>query len=229
VSSETARLVVIGIASVAFMVWCAGFRFLVLAARKARPGEGGGDATFREGEAAGGNLLTGFAEVEGQARVLSDRVAQICARGELFLNVPFKITEKSDTLVRFERVQPDGQTSYPGQWVRQGLLSFVAIGGGRSRVEWVLELQPTRWLLRLGAAFLLAALVAIIAGCGVLLTFVVPSPSPAVRWQSVQMVQVVHFLWPPFLCGALYGRGRSQATARMQALANNLPYLTAKD
>src|SRR5262249_33300367 len=42
-------------------------------------------------------------------------------------------------------------------------------------------------------------------------------------WQTFQMAQAVHFLWPPFLFGALYRQGR-RAAAQFEALAHNLPY-----
>jgi hypothetical protein len=60
---------------------------------------------------------------------------------------------------------------------------------------------------------------------GVLLfLFVVRAAHPAVRWQTIQMIQVVHLLWPPFLFLALYRRLKSGAMAQMDAFVHNLPH-----
>jgi hypothetical protein len=62
-------------------------------------------------------------------------------------------------------------------------------------------------------------------GCSwAVFTYLVSAPEPAVRWQTLQMLQVVHFLWPPFLFGALYRRGMKEVTAQFEAVAYNLPY-----
>jgi hypothetical protein len=38
------------------------------------------------------------------------------------------------------------------------------------------------------------------------------------------MVQAVHFLWPPFLFGALTRRARRAVATQFEALVNKLPY-----
>jgi len=38
------------------------------------------------------------------------------------------------------------------------------------------------------------------------------------------MLQVVHFLWPPFLFGGLYRRGRSAVREAFEVMIHNLPY-----
>ncbi len=54
--------------------------------------------------------------------------------------------------------------------------------------------------------------------------YVLPSPNPGVRNQAVQMVQVVHFLWPPFLFAALSGQASRFLWARIKALVHNMLY-----
>jgi hypothetical protein len=41
--------------------------------------------------------------------------------------------------------------------------------------------------------------------------YVAPSAAPAVRWQSLQIMQICHFLWPPFLFYFNWKVRRSQA------------------
>ena len=43
--------------------------------------------------------------------------------------------------------------------------------------------------------------------------------------QAVQMAQVVHFLWPPFLFGGLYRQRRRVAEEGFDRLLHNLPFL----
>jgi hypothetical protein len=54
--------------------------------------------------------------------------------------------------------------------------------------------------------------------------YVVPSPNPGVRGQAVQMVQVCHLLWPPFLFTALSRQPARMIQARVSAMIHNLPY-----
>jgi hypothetical protein len=225
VDSETAKGVLFGITALAVIVWLAALQFLLSSARKGQRQDNPDPPGFSDAARSGDNILTGEAEVEGQASVLSARAASLLARGSLLPNVPMKIVEKSDSHIRFERVEPGGEGQTSGRWLRRGQLSFTSLGGGRSRVEWAAELANMQWLLRLGAIFQVAGLVAIVGGCWAILTYVVPSPDPAIRWQTVQMVQVCHFLWPPFLFGALHRRGRREVVARLEALVHNLPYL----
>lgn len=51
--------------------------------------------------------------------------------------------------------------------------------------------------------------------------FAVPNDSPGVRWQVVQVVQVIHVLWPPFLIYFLFIKFRGS----VKTVSNNLPIL----
>jgi hypothetical protein len=56
-----------------------------------------------------------------------------------------------------------------------------------------------RFAIGLGA-FVLLLMPAVIAGVPyVLWNYVATSDSPGVRWQAVQVLQIVHVLWPPFM------------------------------
>jgi hypothetical protein len=225
VNADTATVILTAITALAVIVWLTGLKFLVSSARKGQRGQAVEPAGSEDAGLSEGRFLTGAAELEGQAALLASKAASLLARGTLFPDVPVKIVEKSDSLVRFERLDPGIPGQSAGRWFRRGQLSFSSLGGGRSRVEWAVELADTRWLLKAGFIFQIAGLLAIVAGCWAILTFVVASPNPAIRWQVVQMVQVVHLLWPPFLFGGLYRRAWRGVASRMEALAHNLPFL----
>lgn len=67
-------------------------------------------------------------------------------------------------------------------------------------------------------AILAAGLAAIGVVVAVMWVFVIPSPMLAIRWQSVQAVQIVHFLWPPFR----FFRQHREMRFTVQTFASNL-------
>jgi hypothetical protein len=51
--------------------------------------------------------------------------------------------------------------------------------------------------------------------------YVAPNPNPAVRWQALQILQICHVLWPPFLIYFIYQRTLTtikSAITRLQML-----------
>jgi hypothetical protein len=133
--------------------------------------------------------------------------------------------EKTDDRIVFERPEAGIGNRSAGQLFRRAELRFTAVSPARTRVEWLVEPANLRWLLQLGVFFQILGLLALVLGCAFIHTYVASSPNPAVRWQTLQMLQAVHFLWPPFLCGSLYRRVLRAAPDQLDALANNLPYL----
>lgn len=215
---ESAQMLLFVIVAAASVVWMIGLRFLLVSYRAGKPTEADDLSPSVE------NAVTGSAEVDGQADVLATKAASMLARGNVFILGPIKITEKTADRIAFERLGPDGSKQSPARWFRRGELRFIQIRQGRSRVEWAVELAGRAWLLWIGGLFQVFGLTALVGGGWAIYTYVVSSPEPAVRWQTVQMVQVVHFLWPPFLMGSLYRRGMKTVAVHFEALANNLPY-----
>jgi hypothetical protein len=77
----------------------------------------------------------------------------------------------------------------------------------------VAELDDSR--LRRRMQFILAAFVLLVMPAAVvgipaaLFHYVAANPAGAVRWQSLQVMQMVHFLWPPFLVYFLWKKQRA--------------------
>jgi hypothetical protein len=66
-----------------------------------------------------------------------------------------------------------------------------------------------RFQMGLGA-FVLILMPIVVGGVpAALWHFVAQSPSSAVRWQSIQVLQIVHVLWPPFLIYFLWKQFRT--------------------
>jgi hypothetical protein len=72
-----------------------------------------------------------------------------------------------------------------------------------------LDRRFARWV----TLFLVVIPVVIAAGAALLLSVVVPAHLPAVRWQALQILQIMHVLWPPFLIVFLHARLRSMLAA----------------
>lgn len=219
-STETAQLVLGIIGGVGFIVWLAGLQFLFSSARVGQRENASRD--FQEPIPE--NWLAGSAEVEGQPAVLAKRAAALLVKQTPGPFGPIKIVEGSDDRLVFERVGPRVGGLQQGEWLRRGEMRFTAIGRDRTRIDYAIERAPLRWLLWLGGLFQALGLAALGVGAWLIGTLVVPSPDPAVRTQAIQMIQVVHFLWPPFLMGFLYRRGIRSVRATFDALAHNLPY-----
>lgn len=216
-SPEIAQQVVAGITLLGGLVWLLSLNVLVKSARLAQaPRE------ERYDELPVRNMVTGRAEVEGDPRSLATRAAAVLARGALG---PLKIVEKTGERIAFERLDPGIANQPAGRWFRRGELRFSSARSNRTQVEWTVEPGNFEWLLRAGGAVQALGLAALILGCWAMLEFVASSPTAAVRWQSLQMLQVVHVLWPPFLFAGLYRKGIRSVAAEFEALASNLPYL----
>jgi hypothetical protein len=165
-------------------------------------------------------LVVGHAEIPGTPADLSAKAAAILAKEQL------KIVQRTDDRVAFEGAGP-AVMSTVGQFVRRGELRLTAMGGDRTGVDYAIAVPGQRWLLTLGWVFQAIGIVALVAGFFLTTFLVVPSPIPEIRWQSVQMVQVLHFIWPPFLLGGMYRLRRRTVRARFEVLVHNLPYSNA--
>jgi hypothetical protein len=219
-STETAELFVAIAAGVGFIAWLAGLQFLIASARVGRnEAPAGGNL----GEPLPENWLVGSADVDGQPAALAKRAAAFLVKETAGPLGPIKIVERNDNRLVFEHVGPVTGAGQ-GSWLRRGEMRFTALDNRRTRIDYAIERGSIRWLLRVGALFLLLGLLVLVVGGGLMVTLVIPSPDPALRTQAVQMVQVVHFLWPPFLMGYLYRRGIRSVRATFDALAHNLPY-----
>jgi hypothetical protein len=223
-STDVAQIVLAAITAVAAVVWLAGLQFLLASARLGIKNEDRESVDPEVMEESLAPCISGSVEVEGQAGALAAKAASLFAQDKLFPFGPFKIVESSESRLRFEPVGP-GVGRQAGGWFRRGQLRFTPLGPTRTRVEWTVALAPRSWLLWLGGGFQVAGLIALVAGAWAVYTFFASSADPALRWQTIQMLQVSHLLWPPFLFGALYRLGRRMIAAQFEALANNLPYM----
>lgn len=170
------------------------------------------------------NLLAGTAEVAGQPDALSARAAAALAKQGIPMIGPVKIVSQTADRVAFENMGPAMATMPCALPFQRGEIRLASVGPGKTRVDYAIEVSSRAGLLAMGWVFVGLGLLAIVVGATAVLTYVLPHPNPALRWQAVQFVHTVHFLWPPFLFASLYRRTRTAARLGMDNLVHNLPY-----
>ncbi len=224
---ETAQIVVTCIAGVDLIVWLMASHFVRKAAKS-----GCAEYAAAEFDFPGQRLsevVTGSIEVDNDPATLSRKAASLVVADGQNTFGPVKIVERSDSLLALERLGPSNYSQFqlqPGRSFGRAQLHFSPLTSHRTRIDYAIELSSLRWLLRGAWILLTVGLIVLGVGAWALLTYVATSPIEGIRWQSVQMVQVIHFLWPPFLLAALYSRARREVTARFEAFVHNLPHFT---
>jgi len=217
-------LIVIAIATVGAIAWLAGLSVMARATcdRRARAQEAA--ARFDIEDAASGATIVGEADVEGRPEELSEKLARLLARDGMGPLGPVKIVACDRTELVFEPAGAGtGSPGYTAAGAYRGRFRFTPKGSS-TRIEYAIEAPSGRVLIALGWLFIALGCAALVGGCWAMFAYVLPSPNPNIRGQAFQMVQVVHFLWPPFLFATLARQPARWVTARVDALVNNLPY-----
>ena len=216
-NAATAEMVLYAITAVAVVVWVEGLRFLAATVRKGRKG---GEEFAKPDDPAPANIIYGSAEVQGRAAELSQKAAAVMAARSI------KICEKTDETITFETPRefiPGTNVNLPSL---SGQMRFTPLSDQTTRVDYAVAQPHVRTLLILGFVFQALGFLAIVAGFLLIYFLVVPSQHRWLRWQTVQMVQVIHFLWPPYVFAGLYRKSASFIRAQFDTFVHNLPFLT---
>jgi hypothetical protein len=220
---ETAKTIVIGITAVGALAWLAGLTVMIRATRERPDGASDTDERFDlEGGRPAGTIVGG-ADVDGQPEALAAKLAERLARNGLGPFGPVKIVACDRSEVVFEAAGLDlGSAGYGGSGFRRGRARLTS-SGTRTRVDYVVETSSRRVvLLALGWLSLILGLAALVAAPWLEFTYVVPNAN--LRTQAIQTVQMVHFLWPPFLFAYLSRQPARVLRAQIESLVHNLPY-----
>jgi hypothetical protein len=222
---EIGKWIVIAIGTVGTVVWLSALSYMIRATRErqARAMEAAQRFEIEENAAAG--TIVGEAEVVGEPEELSAKLAGLLAREGMGPFGPVKIVacERREVVFETAGMTPGSMGNPQSGGVRRGRFRLTP-SGSRTRVEYAIEIPTGRVLLGLGWLFVLLGLVALVAGSTLMFVYVLPNPNPNIRGQAFQMVQVIHFLWPPFLFGSLSRQPARFVRARVEALVHNLPY-----
>jgi hypothetical protein len=222
---EVGKWVVVAVAAVGSVAWLSGVAFMLRATRERQTRAIEAAQRFEIEDAAASGTIVGEAEVAGEPEALSAKLAGLLAREGMGPFGPVKILACDRRELIFESAGMTPGSSGPAQaaGVRRGRFRLTP-SGSRTRIEYAIEMPSGRILLGLGWLFVILGFVALVATCTLMFGYVLPSPNPNIRGQAIQTVQVVHFLWPPFLFGSLSRQPVRFVRARVEALVHNLPY-----
>jgi len=221
---ETARTVLYAITAAGAMAWLTAVRFLRVSFTPQRERRDQPDDPMEMLRSASPGAIAGSVEVEGSPPELAAKAAAVVAEKSGEVIGPLKIVQSGADRLVVEGVGEAAGPQAAARFLRRGELRFRDARGGRTSIDYQIEVSAGRGLLIGGTIFLFLGLAALVVGFMLIHTYVVPNPNSAVRGQTLQMLQVVHFLWPPFLFGGLYRRGRSAVREAFEVMIHNLPY-----
>jgi len=176
-----------------------------------------------------GSALGGVLETEGDAEEIATRIAESLAAGAGPVAQRFRLTERTSERIAFERAMP-GMIAGPAQAViDSGLVTLEKTASGKVRIAYAGKIERLLRVTRLGLLISLAAgLAALCVGAILIWVFVIPSETKGVRWQVFQTLQVMQFLWEPWLFIGLRRRGRRIARAYLETLVSNAALLAGR-
>jgi hypothetical protein len=229
IETGTAQLILIGITTCGAVVWFCAATYFLRAVRSAQPRPPETADRFEAEERPKDNTAWGALDVSGNAAELAEKLGAILSRGGLCGHL-VRIESRTDRELVFDVLGPMGMqagasagggASYRGAkrcWVR-----FQPVSSHETRVEYVLQIPPAIGLVIGGGVFVVVGLIVLVAGF--VLSEIFAIPDARFRGQVVQMVQTVHFLWPPFLFGSLIKRMRSLLPVNLETMIQNLPHM----
>jgi hypothetical protein len=217
---DTPYLILYAITGAAFVVWLCGLLFLSSATRRAAtPAELWEDDEETPVESTE-IAVRGLVEVAGQPAELAAKAAGHLAQQGTGMFGSATVLEQTNERVVFECLPHLG-----GRFLRRGVLAFHALAADRTQIDYVALIPKRNGLLVAGWIFQVLGLIAIVVGFLVMYTWVAPHPLRAVHLQTLQMLHVFHFIWPPFLFGGIYRRLQTYMRSSLDSFVHNLPYL----
>lgn len=216
--TETAKMISYAITAIGGMVWLSGLWFLLRISRKKPNPPANTDDLSTWTQDKKPSPYFGVCELEGKPAELAAKAASALAKSNREPLGFTKVTEQTHDRVTFERFHT------LGSGLRRGYIYFQATGSNRTRITYYLGTSARPWLLWAGFVFSALGLAALVTGFWIIQTYVITHPNPAIRWQVLQGLQAVHFLWPPFLFGGIYLKTLRISRDHIDALVHNLTY-----
>jgi hypothetical protein len=221
-NAELATLIFIGIMVGGFLVWLWSLQMALAIGRSA------GKPDWRmlaEAEPKQVNTESGARTVRGAP----ERLSAALARSLVQLNVGtfgslFEVVERTPERILLKKTGPLMCNQPAGLYFSEAEVTFEDLGNDTTRVSYTLGYDRLARRIKLIALCIIVGIglpVMMIVGA-LIWRFVLPSHNPAVQWQVLQSLQIVHALWPPFLFIWLYRAGRRQSKTYFSNLLSTL-------
>ena len=219
---QTAQYVLGGLTAVLLAVWISALLFTWRTSARSTADDEPLPADYAAGS--DGRVVRASAELPVSADELARKAARLLAQ-QGKLGLPLRVVDVTTDTVRFEASGPVGPHG-----IRSGEAHYRPVGPELAAAECSVVVRPPgRVMLRLAAGFLVLGLVAIATAVALIDAYVVHSPNPNLRAQVFQVLQAIHFVWPPFLFAGIYRGQRSAqeilARRLLDGLTHNLPYV----
>ena len=221
---ETAEIVFFAIVGVMGLVWLIGVSF---AYSRLKPKEKSDydPAPSPEDQAEAADAVVGETMIEGDAETLSKKIAeQLVAATSMGGMAPLEITERTPEVVAFKR---SAGTGGQAAIFDEGLFRLKP-DGGKVRVQYAVSTKRFARIMRIAThvvCFVWGGIFVI--GVPIFLWLVVVHhENPDYRKQTLQAVQMIHGVWPPFLVGFLGGKLRRTTARFFETFITNLQHIT---
>jgi hypothetical protein len=198
-------------------IWLAGTAF---AFSRLRAPAGGNELMAPDGPDA--DEITGTLTVRGGASSIEAKLAErLAAPVRPGMPPLVRVTRRSDGHIVFERT-PGMGSGFDGGRIE------LTPDGDRVQVKYAIAFGRFNRLMRLIVNLVCFAYGGLfVVGTPILIWIVVVnSPQPETRWQVIQMLQMVHGVWPPFLIGFLVRRIRTASAGQIEALIADAEHAT---
>ena len=122
--------------------------------------------------------------------------------------------------------RPRAVRGIPAHGLGTGEMWFSMQTSQNTHVEYAVEVATGTVLITLARVMNVVSLVAVTIGYFAISKWVIPDPLN--RTQVFQMLQTIHFLWPPFLFAGLYRYQYAAVAGEVETFVHNIPYLRKK-
>lgn len=175
--------------------------------------------------------LTGEKTVRGTTESVSQKLAEAMLGTAVpgMFSTLFEITERTAERISIRKTGPLVCNQPSGMYFSDAEFTLTPAGEERVVVKYRLGFERLLNRTRTVALGLILGLglPALLIGGGLTWFFVVNNVNPTVRWQTLQMLHIAHFLWPPFLFLSMYQTGRRHARTFISNLLSLLELATA--
>lgn len=219
-SHETAQLVFYSVTTTMLVVWLAGVRFCF--SRLRPPPREGDDSRLDSDPVVEQPVARGEAVASGDPETVSKKLAEILlAQGGVSATFLLRIKERTAERILIDVVSARAREGAPPL---HSVDIVLEPQGDRVRIRYELRMGRLRSILRTVSwlvCFLYGGL--FVFGVPILIWYLcLHSDDEMIRGQTLQILQMVHGVWPPYLIGFVWSRMQRGVARNFETVFSNL-------